>query len=551
MATRTGKLILAKGIKLDKQYKNIVDYSESDMVSLCEENKIGIFNNCSFLRPTENAIKVEVPYGTALQANYIAFENPDYSNKWFFAFIDEVEYVSEKVVLIRYTIDELSTWFDYWNPRACFVVREHTNDDTVGNNTLPENVELGEFIFNGQATNFGSTDFDDAYIALGVSKLIEPFTTNPLTNWLTVYGGIYSGLQYMFFNSYVSLQRVIDYYTYQGSAGNIQTIFYVPYEFISNSTARTQTYSVITQTNTVTVTWLEPSDSPISFSQSITRPTTLSGYTPKNNKLFTYPYCFFNLTNNAGTECEYRYEDFTGDPTFDVTMSLCPSMSMKASANNYKTGTTDQTWGEGIVGAKTPQCSWVTDYYTNWLTQNGINFGVNVQPNGGAVTQMQMPLSAINTAISVAGAMVVNPVAGMASLAGSVGSIISENYKASKVPNQVSGNVNAGDVNFSNNKSCFTILPKCIKPEYSRIIDDWFTMFGYKTSRLKVPNQTGRTYWNYVQIAEGESIGYTGDTISVPSVSMDIINSAYQRGVTIWHDHSNIGNYTLNNTIVS
>lgn len=49
---------------------------------------------------------------------------------------------------------------------------------------------------------------------------------------------------------------------------------------------------------------------------------------------------------------------------------------------------------------------------------------------------------------------------------------------------------------------------------------------------------------------EGESIGYTTDVISIPSASMDIINTAYQRGVTIWHNHDNIGDYTLSNTIV-
>lgn len=531
MALRTGKLILARGIKLDKSYKNTTDYSESSMVSLVTSKAVASSSNCSFLRQGENVIEIEVPYGTALQANYIAFQNPDYSNKWFFGFIDEVEYVSNKNSRIHFTIDELSTWFDYWNARPCFVVREHVNDDTVGAHTLDEGVSLGEFVFNGQATNFGQVDATDGYICMGVSELIQPFTSNPLTNWLTVYGGIYSGLQYMFFNSFVSLQRTIDFYVRSGKTEAIQTLFYVPYEFISNSDPKTQTYALSSETNTATVTWLEPTMDPITTSATITRPSTLAGYTPKNNKLLTYPYCFFNITNNVGTECEYRYEDFSGNPQFYVTMTLCPSMSIKATANNYKNGGTDQTWGEGIMGAKTPQCSWVTDYYTNWLTQNAVNLGLS------AATQLAQPF--------------VSPTPTTFGLVGAVTSIIGEHYRAAMVPDQVHGNINSGDVSFSNNKSCFTAIPKCIKPEFSRTIDDYFTMFGYKVSRLKYPNQTGRTYWNFVQIAEGESIGYSKDnTISVPSASMDIINNAYQRGVTIWHNHDNIGNYNLNNTIV-
>ena len=146
MALRTGKVILARGIKLDKNYKNIMDYTESQMVTLLTTNAIATLSNCSFLRPGENTIDVELPYGTALQANYLGLQNPDYSNKWFFAFIDEVQYISNSVTRISYTIDECATWFDYWDPKACFVIREHTNDDTIGNNLLPENVELGEYV---------------------------------------------------------------------------------------------------------------------------------------------------------------------------------------------------------------------------------------------------------------------------------------------------------------------------------------------------------------------------------------------------------------------
>ena len=83
--TRTGKVLLAKDIKIDKGYKNVLDYSESQIVTLLNNNLVASFTNCSFLR-MEKAIDVDLPYGTALQANYIGFQNPDYSNKWFFFF---------------------------------------------------------------------------------------------------------------------------------------------------------------------------------------------------------------------------------------------------------------------------------------------------------------------------------------------------------------------------------------------------------------------------------------------------------------------------------
>ena len=149
MALRTGRVILARGIKLDKTYKNILDYSESSMVSLVTSKAVASLSNCSFLRQGETIIEVEVPYGTALQANYIAFENPDYSNKWFFGFIDEVEYRSNSNTIIRYTVDDHATWFDNWSLTKSFVIREHANTDVAGDNLIPENFELGEYVING------------------------------------------------------------------------------------------------------------------------------------------------------------------------------------------------------------------------------------------------------------------------------------------------------------------------------------------------------------------------------------------------------------------
>ncbi len=37
-------------------------------------------------------------------------------------------------------------------------------------------------------------------------------------------------------------------------------------------------------------------------------------------------------------------------------------------------------------------------------------------------------------------------------------------------------------------------------------VDDWFTRFGYKTNRIKLPNQTGRENFNFVQIGNTENM---------------------------------------------
>ena len=114
------------------------------------------------------------------------------------------------------------------------------------------------------------------------------------------------------------------------------------------------------------------------------------------------------------------------------------------------------------------------------------------------------------------------------------------------MPN-VSGGTATGDVIFASSSNCFVFKEMRCKNEYMKIIDDYFTRFGYAIKHLDLPNLTGRTYWNYVEIGNSDDIG----TGNVPSKYMEIINNSARKGVTIWHNHANIGNFSLNNTIVT
>ena len=148
------EIILCKNIKLDKNYVNVLNYTEEQMLNLCrnENNIIAYATDYSFIRP-QNSIFVGFTYEQCLHANYIAFQNKDYSNKWFFAFIDEVIYKSNKNTEIRFTVDVWSTWFNNWTASPCFIEREHVNDDSIGANTINENLSIEEVVQEGEDEN--------------------------------------------------------------------------------------------------------------------------------------------------------------------------------------------------------------------------------------------------------------------------------------------------------------------------------------------------------------------------------------------------------------
>ena len=543
MGLQNSNIIICKNIKLDKSYKDVINYSEQQMVSLCQANAVASANNYSFIRSERNVIKTSFSYNDALKCNYMAFQNPDYSNKWFFAFIDDVEYANDGTSRIKYTIDEFSTWFDYWNPEPCFVEREHVNDDTIGLHTVPEGLECGEYVIN--ATGDVETDLHTTeLICIGVSWL--PYNT-PFATPNRVYAGVFSGVYYVLFKVTESAAKFVQAMSDLGHLNDIVNIFMIPLAIANvDYTDGWSTGNLGNQTginfrvlpNSAGVITLRNADI------SLTSPGTLNGYTPKNNKLFCYPYNLLTISNNVGTQAEYHYEDFINNsPLFSLIAAVSPSCSVWLFPNNYKKSSDAKGgYNWGLPVAKYPQGSWNGDQYTNWMTQNGINlFGHRIDaPTAKAIG---------GSIKSIGGAATGNY--------GQIGSgltdmfnAVQEDYRASMLPNQIGGQVNSGDVCYAYNKVSPTFYKMSIRSEYAAIIDDWFSRFGYKINRVKLPNQIGRTYWNFVKIGSGESIGYsTNQSRSVPASSMEIINTIYRNGVTIWHSHANVGNYSLNNTI--
>ena len=229
---------------------------------------------------------------------------------------------------------------------------------------------------------------------------------------------------------------------------------------------------------------------------------------------------------------------------------------------NYKRMATNDD--EALPLGKYPTCAWSSDAFTNWLTQNGVNMAVNAGMLAGGIAASVMTggAAAPLAAMALAGANTeqqrqkiglqqnlsnVQSGASMGlSIASSIGNTIGQFYSASLMPN-ISGGQATGDIIWSANRNCYSFRQMRVKTEYLRIIDDYFTRFGYAIKRIELPNITGRTYWNYVEIGSSEEIGYG----EVPSKFMETINNACRRGVTIWHNHANVGNYSLNNTILS
>ena len=117
------------------------------------------YDNTTYQRQN-NIIRFEAPIDNILTYNYVMYKNESYSNKWFYAYITNMEYKNDNTTDITIQTDCFQTWqFDIIYNKM-FVEREHVNNDTIGSHTYPEGLETGEYIIDGIDTfNMGANKY--------------------------------------------------------------------------------------------------------------------------------------------------------------------------------------------------------------------------------------------------------------------------------------------------------------------------------------------------------------------------------------------------------
>lgn len=488
---------------------------------------------------------VGTTYDDLIQYNYCMYQNDKWSNKWFYAFIKNVTYDNNGMSYIEIETDVWQSWCFDITFKNCFVEREHVNDDTIGIHTLPEDVEIGDPVSVSVDTKLNNPNSFIPCFCITET----PDESDSLQGISRNICGIYGGLMYIAAQTTTDADNLIKLYDTYSKGDSIQSIFMIPKELCDILNPIQWIYH--SGQDDEIVANLYPIDDGSYYDATTQKylyescfitgtnsdlPTTISGLTPKNNKLFTYPYCYILATNNSGISEVYRFEDFsTYDPitnikygAFSIEAVVTEGISAKAIPLHYKNLTANYCYGIGL--GKFPMCAWVSDYYLNWKTQNGVNTVVN------AATQI------IPSMVSAS----MGNVSGFTDTVSGIANAVHQFRVADITPNQAKGNVNGGDINFSyKDDGGFSAYTMCIKYEYAKVIDDYFSAYGYKVNSYKIPNITGRTYWNYVKTIGCNIVG------DIPQNDLEKIKNMFNNGVTLWHNPTYFLDYSQNNTIVT
>lgn len=545
-------IILLTNVPIEPDQSNTLYFDNvAEQTAYFQSKQLMAFYENTYQRVNRGFARLQVPADRVYSANYMMFRNIAYGGKWFYAFVNSVEYINDVTTQINFTIDPIQSWFFEYTEDACFVERMHARSDDIGEHIEPEPVQLSEYVYAPtmelQHDNFVGDTFIDPSI---IVNYVNPEDQDPTGD---VYGGVYSaGKLYAWrFTEIESLKTWVAQHM-ENTTEAIINMYMCPRALHDD----THNGDPIPQ---FTVPRLFEDEFP-----AITDTNTIDGYVPKNKKLYTYPYNFFQVRDNCGNSLTLRYEFFDNlKPRFRVYGNCVSPVELVLYPEHYK-GLAFYT-SERLTIKGFPLCSWSGDAYKAWLAQNNIPYAINAV--GTAIPAIASAGVGLFTAGAMAGNM--GALSGMIgssgagsvashtlapignSIMGSIGSEInlateylSNRYSASIQADITKGSISSGNADYASSRMHFAPARMCITAECARRIDDYFTSFGYSIGRNMIPLRKVRTRFTYVKTAGANIHG------NLPADDAQYIANCYNRGIRFWADKTNVGVYTIANDVL-
>lgn len=579
LQTPSGTINVCWQVPLDNSYTNTIWFEEErqqiqyfkSMIKPHPNGGLWSFTNQTYSRLTKNSVRVNGNATNFYDCNYLMIQNENFGHKWWFAFITGVEYVNNVTCDIFFEIDVMQSFLFQYRLKDCLVVREHSNTDEVGDNLVLESLELGDII----ESDYHTTGLFDKWVAVF-------FTTFRIEGKMD--------------DDYFIISETDPVATIQNNTPTCASWARFKADVGDNQSEKMTTFirEIQNRSSAVISAIMFPKrfswDYDPDENTDVKYYPTLAGlapptrfymreesYTPKNYKLFTYPYNYLAVNTGEGRSLTLRYEYFyegssdehkySTPKRFRFTSMLAPNAQIMCTPVHYKDKEYD--FDNEICMENFPQIAWSVTPFAEWLRLNGLGLGVQLAGTVAttAATIATAGLAAPAMGVSAAGAASVGSVAagsaagaaaaqsagtqiGMAAINGTIGvaSSLSQMAAAASEPNQSKGK-NTVTIDIARRSKDFYFKIMQITPQYAQIIDSFFEMYGYAVYRIKTPNLFDSTlahkqfeqrkYWYFLQLAQ---VNYkwigdetTNKTTSIPQMYINKITQIYQKGITFWN----------------
>ena len=550
----SGTIQLFRGINLDNRYMHTLYFpnvaTQTSFFDGLVDNSLSFISQ-SYSRPNKKSVRVKINAESCQDVSYMRFNNR--GNKWYYAFVLAINYINENTTDIVYEIDVMQTWFmggsspqDMINP--CMVLREHVTNDTFGLNLEPEPIGSDVYDMSPEITNEAITEAFNGF-AFVLCTTGEPTETNMIKD------GIVNG------TTYTSLPAV------SGNMSNLKT-------YMENALG---SWDKQEQKEDIVDFFMFPKaftdyESTTQLTFNINHPRRYSNYTPRNKKLFGYPFAYLYVTTNDGNACIYHWEYFEGDATdghdiqFELNASAIGGGSIEIHPRSYNG--VDNNYDAKLTMTNFPKCSYNYDAYQAFVASGGqtkLNYaGEVVQQRGSLALEKNAVSTLAGTAQGTAnlvGNLLTGNVAGAVSGGVGVANTLAQGYinqqsieldideakhkigfqfkDAMYQPNIVVGE-QVPNIAVGKGYLKYRFFNAHVRDDEMVRLDNFLTTYGYAVNDVKIPNMTGRPYWNFVQTKDCNIKG------NMPSSSKQAIAKIMDGGIFFWNyqrGNANIGNF--------
>lgn len=562
---------LFRGINLDNRYMHTIYFASESAQNTWFTSKVyRTYQQQSYTRYTKNQIKLKADTTELLGVTYLRFMNDRSVDKWFYAFVLSIEYLNENTCLITYEIDVMQTWFiQAGDITPCMVLREHVSDDTFGTNLEAEPITAEAY--DCDAITYNSIDgalFADYSLIVNTSEAPDAnddILNNTLFNGTKFYSQSASNESAL--RNWLSALITLINGSWSSGDKPIEVIdmFTFPTKF-SNTDVNSNSHKI-----------------------EVTHPQSLSGYIPKNKKLFGYPYSYLQGTTKNGSGSLYKWEYFAGMLATNNTVefqcygnpigggqiwcypkdyngivdNIDAKMTMDDFPKNPFAYDAYQAWiaAGGSVKlsreeaiTKVRGVAAIVSASSNAYTQSlkGINeMGHNALALGSPKTSVMDDISGMSVGANRAIQAAANLVTTAMDVVEAQNKIAFAWKDAQFQPDQLVGKATPNLIVATKDLDFYFYSVHVRKDELTRL-DDFLSAYGYAVNKVKKPNLTGRQYWNFVQTQNAVISG------NMPASSKEAIGRIFDGGITFWHNGDQVGNYaqsvssgSINNPIVS
>lgn len=515
MSEPSTQIFSYNNIPFDLDYKNVCDFGGGSRQAYFNSKLANYYQNLLYIEKDGN-VNVPLNIGQLKNVNYVRYNNNNGEGD-IYAFIIGKKYLNPNTTMLTLKTDIFQTNLTNYVLKDSFVVREHSVSDEIGENTIPEPIQPQNYvnITTEEIKNYSSktkNEMINKFVLCWV--LSAPIEALGTLTGLSFLGGL-PNICYYYITSLdnTKIEKMTGLINSSGLGDSVLSCVLIPIGYLTiGQTEDSDIYFILGNkaSDTYTTSRID---------------TNLAGYTPKNKKLFTYPYNYCLLSNNL-TETELRYEDFLGNGEtmkFENYFAVSEQPTFTCIPKNYRG---EQLSYENCISYNGfPQVAWKYDAYKNYLALNANS----------------LIYSAFSSATNLVTSTATQGAQGFTSQSMGIASKMA--YMADrKMQPKNARNIVPPNSQLYNGSAGVYLKKICVEYEQAKMIDDYFTKFGYATNLIKKPNTTSRPIFNYV---ETQDINIYG----VPYEDLTDFKNIFDSGVTIWHSPANYLNYELDNGV--